>query len=162
VSAEAQQSVAVGRMSLDEVRHLRVASLPEQHLVALDVQRSLGAEKIYILASKLRHWQDRNHMKSLLITSSVKDEGKTILSTNIAVCMARLRQRVLLIDGDLHQANASALLGAQRFGGLTDWWRSDGPIQAYLTRINDLSLWFLPAGSPIDQPLEMLQSARLS
>lgn len=162
VSAEVQESAESGRIDLNDVRHLIVASVPEQHLVALDVQRSLGAEKIRILASKLRHLQDQNHMKSVLITSSVKDEGKTVLSTNIAVCMARLKQRVLLIDGDVHQANASALLGARGSAGLTDWWRSEKPIQGYLTRVNKLPLWFLPAGSDLDQPLEMLQSARLS
>lgn len=161
-NAEVQESADSGRVDLNDVRNLIVASVPEQHLVSLDVQRSLGAEKIRILASKLRHLQDQNHMKSVLITSSVKDEGKTVLSTNIAVCLARLRQRVLLIDGDVHQANASALMGVHGVAGLTDWWRSERPIQTYLTRVNKLSLWFLPAGSGIDQPLEMLQSARLS
>ena len=162
VSAEVKESAESERMELNDVPDLIVASVPEQHLVALDVQRSLGAEKIRILASKLRHFQDRNHMKSVLITSSIKDEGKTVLSTNIAVCLARLNQRVLLIDGDVNQANASALLGVHGHAGLTDWWRSEKPIQAYLTRVNKLPLWFLPAGSDIDQPLEMLQSARLS
>ena len=159
--AEVPETADSGRIDLDEARPLIVAPVPEQHLVALDVQRSLGAEKIRILASKLRHFQDRNHMKSLLIASSVKDEGKTVLSTNIAVCLARVKQRVLLIDGDVHQANASALLRVHGSEGLTDWWRSQRPIQAYLTRVNKLPLWFLPAGSAMDQPLEMLQSPRL-
>jgi receptor protein-tyrosine kinase len=162
VTAEIQENVDSDRIGGNDVRRLTVASVPEQHLVALDVQRSLGAEKIHILASKLRHLQDRNQLKSLLITSSVKDEGKTVLSTNLAVCLARMKQRVMLIDGDVHQANATALLGANGTRGLTDWWRSESPIQAFLNRVNELPLWFLPAGGAIDQPLEMLQAARLS
>lgn len=162
VAADTQESPVSEGTSLNDACHLTVTAAPEQHLVALEGQRSLGAEKIHILASKLRHLQDRNQMKSLLITSAVKDEGKTVLSTNLAVCLARMRQRVLLADGDIHQANASALLGASGAQGLTDWWRSEKPIQAYLTQINDLPLWFLPAGATIDQPLEMIQSARFS
>jgi capsular exopolysaccharide synthesis family protein len=162
VSAEIQESAASEQPSLNDVGRLTVVSVPEQHLVALDAQRSLGAEKMHILASKLRHLQERNHMKSLLITSTVNDEGKTVLSTNLAVSLARMKQRVLLIDGDVHQASASTLLGASGTQGLTEWWRSQRPIQTYLTRVNELPLWFLPAGGSIDQPIEMLQAGRLS
>jgi capsular exopolysaccharide synthesis family protein len=162
VQPDVLDSVDSDTTDLDHARPLTVATTPEQRLVVLDEQRSLGAEKIRILAARLRQLQDQRLIKTLLVTSTVKDEGKTVLSTNVAVSLARTKQRVLLIDGDCHQANAARLLGANGSPGLTDWWRSEGAIQSYLMRVNGLLLWFLPAGRTVEQPLEMLQSARLS
>ena len=149
-------------IDLDRVRPLTVAATPERRLIVLAGERSLGAEKIRLLAARLRHLQSQRALKKLLVTSSVKDEGKTLLSTNVALSLAKTGQRVLLIDGDCHQANAGRLLGANGSPGLTNWWRSAGMMQSYLLRINKLPLWFVPAGDTIEQPLEILQSARLA
>ncbi len=43
--------------------------------------------------------------RSLLITSAQPGEGKTTVSANLAVSLAQLNQRVLLIDGDLRRPN---------------------------------------------------------
>lgn len=145
---------------LDDVRFLAVPATPERRLVALPGQRSLGGEKIRILAAKLRHIQDQRLIKRLLITSSVKDEGKTVLAANLAIAFARMKQRVLLIDGDCHQAAAGHLLGADGAVGLADWYRADAPIEEFLTRLEGMSLWFLPAGMTADQPEEILQSKK--
>jgi capsular exopolysaccharide synthesis family protein len=147
---------------LDRAHPLTVTAGPEQRLVMLATQRSLGAEKIRMLATRLRQFKDQRPIKRILITSTVKDEGKTVISSNLAISLARTRQRVLLIDGDCHQANATRLFGTNGSPGLTNWWQSDGPLQKYLMKVNELPLWFLPGGGFLEQPLEMLQSARLA
>lgn len=149
-------------IDLDHARPLTVAATPERRLIALAGERSLGAEKIRLLAARLRHLQGERTIKKLLVTSSVKDEGKTLLSANVAISLAKTGQRVLLIDGDCHQANGGRLLGAKGLPGLTNWWDSTGTMHSYLIRINQLPLWFIPAGEIIEQPLEILQSARLA
>ncbi len=161
-SSGALESPGFDRPDLDHVSPLVLAATPEHRLVTLNGQRNLGSEKIRILAARLRHLQDQRTLKRLLITSSVKDEGKTVLSSNIAISLARSSQRVLLVDGDCHQANAGRLFGTYRSAGLTDWWRQDHAIQEYLKKVSGLPLWFLPAGSDVEQPIEMLQSERLS
>jgi len=159
---ETRNSADPDTIDLDRARPLTVAATPERRLVALASERTLGAEKIRLLATRLRQLQGQRAIKKLLITSSVKDEGKTLVSTNVALSLARTGQRVLLIDGDCHQANATRTLGAKGLPGLTDWWQSEGGVQGYLMRVNKLSLWFMPAGETVEQPLEILQSARLS
>jgi len=160
-SAEILGNLDSDTVDLDRARPLAVSAAPEHRLVILTGQRSLGAEKIRILAARLRQLQDQRLLKTLLITSTVKDEGKTVLSANVALALAKTRQRVLFIDGDFHQANATRLLGANGSPGLTDWWRSEGAIEKYLMKVKGLPLWLLPAGGPVEQPLEMLQSGRL-
>jgi receptor protein-tyrosine kinase len=101
-------------------------------------------------------------MKKLLITSTVKGEGKTVLSANLAISLAKTGQRVLMLDGDAHQGNAARILAGSRLPGLSDWWRSKDPIEKFLIHLNEIPLWLLPSGTPLDQMLEMLQSVRLS
>lgn len=149
-------------IDLDNARPLTVVANPERRFVVLSGERSLGAEKIRLLASRLRHLQDQRTIKKLVVTSTVKDEGKTLISTNVSMALAKSGQRVLLIDGDCHQANSGRLLGANGSPGITNWWRSAGRIQSCLLRINKLPLWLMPAGDMTEQPLEILQSARLA
>lgn len=154
-------SLDSGAIDLERVPSLMPKLVPEHRLVTLSGERSPGAERIRILAARLRQLQDQRKIKKLLITSTVKNEGKTVLAANIAVSLARIGQHTLLIDGDCHQAGVGRLLGVNGSEGLTDWWRSGRAVQDYLSRISGLPLWLLPAGRPVDHPVEILQSERL-
>jgi capsular exopolysaccharide synthesis family protein len=130
-------------------------------LVALTEQTSLGAEKFRTLASRLRYLQDKKDIKRLVITSTVEGEGKSLISANLAITLGR-RQKTLLIDGDLRRSGLKDLFGTQNMRGLTDWWQRTKPIGNYLTRVEGISLWHLSAGQAEGQPLEILQSQRMS
>src|SRR5215467_13253060 len=92
-------------------RSLPLAVDSEDRIVAMEEQRTLGTEKIRMLATRLRQLQDQRGIKKLLVTSSVKGEGKTVLSTNLAIALAKTKQRILLIDGDSHRPSAARVLG---------------------------------------------------
>jgi capsular exopolysaccharide synthesis family protein len=130
-------------------------------LVALTDQTSVGAEKFRTLAARLRYFQNKQDLKKLVITSAVQGEGKSLISANIAVTLAR-RQKTLLIDGDLRRSGLKDLFGTQNMRGLTDWWQKSVTIGNFLTRVEGLSLWHLSAGQAEGQPLEILQSQRMS
>jgi protein-tyrosine kinase len=148
-------------VKLDAAHPLVVKPDHNQRLVTLDGQRSLGSENIRILAARLTHLQEQKLIKRLLVTSSVKDEGKTVLAVNLAVAFAKMKQRVLLIDGDWHQAGAGQLMGVPGAPGLMDWYRAESPIETFVRRVEGLPLWFLPAGTPLEQSVEMLQSQKV-
>jgi protein-tyrosine kinase len=148
--------------AVDRVPRFRVEARPERRLVALAEERSPGAERIRMLGARLRHLQHERSIKTLLMTSSIKDEGKSILSANLAFSLAKTKQRVLLVDGDCHQGTLAKLLGTNVSPGLTDWWQSNDAILSYLHQVNTLPLWFLPAGEPSTRVVEMLQSTRFS
>lgn len=130
-------------------------------LVSLLDPASVGAEKFRVLAIRLKKLQEESPLKKLLITSSIKGEGKSVISANLALALAR-RQRTLLIDGDLRQSGLRELLALGGLPGLGDWWRGSEDILGLVRRVPDLPLWCLPAGSAVEQPLEILQSQRLS
>jgi capsular exopolysaccharide synthesis family protein len=148
--------------AVDRVPSILVSARPEARLITLLEERSAGAERIRMLGARLRQVQRQRCIKTLLITSSIKDEGKSILSANLAFSFARTKQRVLLIDGDIHQGSLARLLGTGGSPGLTGWWRSREPMVSFLRQVNALPFWFLAAGDSPVQSAEVLQSARFS
>src|SRR5579864_2593961 len=58
-------------------------------LVALTDERSLGAEKIRVLSSRLTLLQQRRALKTLLVSSTMRDEGKSVVAANLAITLAK-------------------------------------------------------------------------
>lgn len=150
--------VESGCLELDCAEPVQLIVNP-RYLVALTDPGSIGAEKFRALAIRLRSFQKRQRLKKLLITSSVKGEGKSVVSANLAVTLAQT-QRTLLIDCDLHQSGLRNVLGNQRQPGIAEWWNQSGSPLEFLRRIDSLPLWYLSAGQPGDPPLDILQSQR--
>src|ERR1039458_9678972 len=91
-------------------RILRPTPTPEQRLVALAEPNSQGAEMFRVLATRLAHMQNKRRLQKLLITSSVGDEGKSVVAVNLALTLARRHNaRTLLIEADLRRPSASNL-----------------------------------------------------
>ena len=62
---------------------------PEQRLVAITDPEGTGAEMFRVLATRLAHMQNKRRLHKLLITSAVCDEGKSVVSANLALTLAR-------------------------------------------------------------------------
>jgi capsular exopolysaccharide synthesis family protein len=141
---------------------LKISSCPR--LVSFSDPKSLAAEKFRALATRLGHIRSQRELKSLMITSAGIGEGKSLVAANLAVTLATYtKARVLLIDGDLHRPSIGSMFGAGNVKGLADWWADrTQPIDQYLHKLNEMSLWFLSAGTPRDVSSELLQSENLA
>jgi capsular exopolysaccharide synthesis family protein len=93
----------------------------------------------------------------LLVTSSEPEEGKTVCAANVAVSLARLNQRVVLIDADLRSPRLHELFQQEQQPGLAD-------VLMGRTTSHDLrdtyvpGLWLMPAGSASGNPSDLLGS----
>jgi len=56
-----------------------------------------------MLHANLKFLSSDKPLKSIVISSSVPQEGKSTISANLAAAMAQLGQRILLVDADLHR-----------------------------------------------------------
>ena len=130
-------------------------------LAAMFDDRSVGAEKFRVLASRLQYLRKQHTLKRIVITSAIKGEGKSVIAANLAVTLGR-RHKTLLVDGDLRQSGLAQLLDSNHLPGLSDWWRQSAPVTTFVRRVGSFRLSCLPAGKPASQPLEMLQSPRMS
>lgn len=163
-AAEDETALAeVSSGTLDLAPSFQVVASPERRLIALMEDRSVGTEKIRTLAAKLKRLQQQKPIKTILITSSIKGEGKSLVSANLAIALAKSKQqRVLLIDGDCRQPSLAKLLGTNASPGIENWWHRKSDMASYLRLMEGFSLWFLSAGQQLEQPLEMLQSRMLA
>jgi capsular exopolysaccharide synthesis family protein len=148
----------------DEARLVTVQASPASRLVAWTDPNSLGAEKFRALATRLDHMRKKIKLKSLQVTSSVVNEGKSLVAANLAVTLAKYSgAKTLLIEGDLHSSTLPSLFGLSELRGLTHWWSGgDQGVAHFLHRFNGMPLWFLPAGKAHDQPADILRSERLA
>src|SRR5437879_11200905 len=132
-------------------------------LVCLTEKDSLAAEKFRFLAVRLRQLQQNRAVKKLLVTSTIPEEGKSMISANLALSLARKkRQRVLLIEGDLRRPTLYKSFGLTRLPGASEWLKSGSSEVRNIYHIEEAGLWFLPAGSLPENPMELMQSGRLA
>ncbi len=78
------------------------------------------AEAIRSIGASLWFAPQSQTPKVVLVTSSVRSEGKTTLATSLAVYAARLQCRVLLIDLDFRNASVARKLKLKSDSGLLD------------------------------------------
>ena len=142
-------------------RVLHPVPTPEQRLVAMTDPDSHGAEMFRVLATRLAHMQQKRQLQKLLVTSSVVDEGKSVVAANLALTLARRAgERVLLIEADLRRPTVSALFSSTQLRGIAEWNDGKLALEDSLYQIRDLPVWLLAAGHPIDEPLPLLESGR--
>lgn len=135
-------------------------------LVSHTDPKGLGAEKFRALAARLENLRQKSELRSLQITSAVVNEGKSLVSANLAVTLVRhFGYKVLLVEGDLHRPSLTTLLGLTDVEGVNQWWQrreAEAEIAPYIRKLDDMPLWFLSAGSTCDQPTQILQSSRFA
>ena len=123
--------------------------------------RSVLADAFAALRSAVILNQDSSKVRSLLITSPGVGDGKTTVSVNLALSLARLGNRVLLIDADLRHPSVHEALGigdeaglAQYLAGDGEWWSS---VQADVFP----NLAVLPAAFAPAEPADLLAGPRM-
>ncbi|MGE5057557.1 MAG: CpsD/CapB family tyrosine-protein kinase [Acidobacteriota bacterium] len=135
---------------------------PSSRLVFLTQPESLAAEKIRFLGVRLRQMRQTRPLKKVLVTSTIPEEGKSLISVNLAGVLARRKERVLLIEGDLRRPVLAQQFGLGRVAGLAEWLQSELGTASNIYQLRGPGFWIMPAGDPPANTLELMQSARLS
>jgi capsular exopolysaccharide synthesis family protein len=146
-----------------EFPSVHVIVTPDKRLVTLTAEGSLGAEKFRFLGVRLRHAQQNRGIKKLVVTSTMAEEGKSLVAANLAVALAQKRQqKVLLLEGDLRRPSLAQTFGIKKLPGLSEWVQDGKSPAARLYHLEEPGFWFLPAGSTPDNALALMQPGKLS
>ena len=146
-----------------QFQSLQVDIPPQSRLACVTDSESLAAEKFRFLGISLQHLRRDRPLKKVLITSTIPQEGKSMVSANLACSLARrTQQRTLLVEGDVRRPSISQMFGLGRLPGICETLQGERDLMSSVYHLEGLGLWLLPAGSSPQNPLEFLQSGRLS
>ena len=146
-----------------DFRSVTPAVALDSRLICLTGGSSLGAEKFRLLGLRLRYLQQSGKLKKVLITSTLAEEGKSVVAANLAVTLARKKQqKILLLEGDLRRPVLAPQFGLGKLAGLTEFLRGSLALAKAIYHLDGPDLWLLPAGTPSDNPLELMQSGTLA
>jgi protein-tyrosine kinase len=86
------------------------------------LERGPAVEQFRSLRSRIYELRDIKPLKSIMVSSGMPQEGKSFISTNLALSLARHKNsKVLLIDGDMRRYTLHQLLGCESHPGLADY-----------------------------------------
>ncbi|GAB7024023.1 XrtA-associated tyrosine autokinase [Salidesulfovibrio brasiliensis] len=145
--------------SMEALERLREVPM----LVSANAVHSPAAEEFRKLKQNLvRVTQKEGFQNTLLVTSGTTSEGKSVTAANLAVSLAQeFDHTVLLVDADLRRPTCHTLLQVEPGIGLADCLVNGTDVSEAIVRVGLGKLSFLPAGSNVPNPGELLASGRM-
>jgi succinoglycan biosynthesis transport protein ExoP len=134
-------------------------------LATIDEPRGLAAESYRTLRTNFLAVNSRPPVKTVLVTSAGRGEGKTTVAATLAAALAQLGKEVVLISGDLRHPRVHALFGMDNDRGLGQVLTGEAPLSEALRHasIPFPYLRVLPSGPVMGilDPVDLLQSNRM-
>lgn len=149
--------------SLPELDLQAVAGLATEGAPTLDMMTHLApkssfAEGIKTLRTNLMFISPDNPPKMLLVTSPGPGEGKTLLSSNMAIAMAQSGFRTLIVDCDLRRPRVHKAMGLENSAGVSDVVSGAATLADAIQSTEVENLFALPAGHIPPNPSELLHT----
>ncbi|MCL1472417.1 GumC family protein [Argonema antarcticum] len=126
-----------------------------------DIPHSIISETYRMLQANLNFLSPDRELKVIVVTSSVSKEGKSTVSANLAVAMAQLGRRVLLIDADMHHPMQHHIWDLTNAAGLSDVIVGHADVNMAVKEVMD-NLDVLPSGVIPPNPLALIDSKRMA
>lgn len=125
------------------------------HTPEVDLFRMLGTQIVIWLEDRRAH--------SFVITSCGGGEGKTLISVNLAICLAKNSSYdIVLVDADLRRPNIANMLGIDVKVGLEHVLAGDATLNDCILNSEIDGLFILPTKSALKPSSRLLSTARLS
>ncbi|HEY5228170.1 MAG TPA: polysaccharide biosynthesis tyrosine autokinase [Opitutaceae bacterium] len=146
----------------------QMSTLREEEKIALPeapAGSETGNEAFLGLYSAVKIQSKLDFPKSMLVTSTIPGEGKTLISCNLASCFARHGKKTLIVDCDLRRPMLHRHFRQQNVTGIIAWFEGgahlDGDIltnaELGIIKVSD-NLWLLTSGGRSKSPTEILEN----
>ncbi|CAM2861493.1 GumC family protein [Rariglobus hedericola] len=137
----------------------------EKYKLVLDNKNTSGVEPFLGVYSSVKIHSKLDFPKSILVTSTIPGEGKTLISSNLAGSFARHGKSVLLIDCDLRRPMMHRHFELANEAGLITWYEKGASLDGDLTINPSLgitsigeNLSLLSSGGRSKSPTQLLES----
>jgi exopolysaccharide/PEP-CTERM locus tyrosine autokinase len=132
------------------------------HIVSITDPHSSAAEQYRKLRARILGSTAKALHNVIMITSSDMGEGKSLSAVNLAASLANeIDYTVLLVDADLRNPSVHKYLGMDNGKGLSEYLQGQVGLSDVLVRTGIGKLVVLTAGTPPENPSELLSSERM-
>ncbi len=145
----------VGKLPLHKLDGVHSAPL------LLDGKGHADSEAFRALAVQVRFIARQRSLKRIMVSSPGVEDGKTTVAINLALAMAQLGNRVILIDADLRKPSVHEFLGVSNPVGLSDLLTGEVDVHKALSDTLEENLRVITAGSLAANPVEAMLLERL-
>jgi non-specific protein-tyrosine kinase len=119
-------------------------------------------EDFRTLRNNILYSTSKKSFRMLLITSTTPGEGKSICIANLAVVMATMGQRVILVDSDFRRASQNSIFNLPNETGLSTAIQTRGSkVSQYLQDVGIANLKVLTSGPMPDNPNLLFESEQM-
>ncbi|MFM8549339.1 MAG: polysaccharide biosynthesis tyrosine autokinase [Verrucomicrobiota bacterium] len=134
---------------------LRVTG-PDRALLGRQDKDRIAVEAISSIYSALKVNPAVSKARVFLTTSTRPGEGKTFVTTNLALVFAQNAERVLVIDADLRLPNVGPSLGLKGDAGLSSWFNGEISLEEATVRDVAPGLDVIPVGMACKNPTQVI------
>jgi len=134
------------------------AIVPSWNRIEGNGQNTALAEAFHELRTSVLLSTAKHPPKTLLVTSAKGGEGKTTVAANLAVSLAQLGEKVLLIDADLRRPSLHNFFGIPNTCGLVNFLTGNPDWRSLLSHPAPIGLSVLPSGPVPPNPADLLSS----
>lgn len=142
-----------------------LARIPERpgsrNALITDPQTAVAFESYRVLRSVIGFLSDDKPIKSLLLTSTKKGEGKTVVISNLAVAFALNGQKTILVDTNFRNPSTHTLFGKQPQPGIGDVLLGNASVDDVIQETSVPNLLVISAGTTPANAVEALGSPRM-
>ena len=140
-----------------------------KELITYRLPKSPISEVFRTLRTNIQFMNTKKGLKTLMVTSTTPAEGKSWVTSNLAVTFAQAGKKVVLIDCDLRKGRQHAIFGVTPTPGFSNYLSGvdsagkDGSedILAYVKETEIENLYLIPAGNVPPNPSELLISEQM-
>jgi capsular exopolysaccharide synthesis family protein len=157
-----------GRVDLEEyLRAPVLATVPRTRrngrtaptLVTMQHPNSPASEAYRSLRTRVLVLAERQGLKTIMVASPTGEDGKTAIAANLAVSLAQVGKRVVLLSADLRGSKVHQYFGLDNERGLSNVLAGEMPPWEAVQEPAGLErLWVFGSGPVPAQPAELLQS----
>lgn len=140
----------------------------KKELIAQRDPKSPVSEVFRTLRTNIQFMSTNKKLKTLLITSTFPNEGKSWIASNLAVTFAQAGNKVILIDADMRKGRQYTIFGVSPRPGLSNFLSGidvqnpdEIDISRYIQKTEVENLLIMAAGNIPPNPSELLVSPQM-
>ena len=150
-------------LTLQGAEAVQACIAPASRLAICTDPQGMAADRFRLLCLGLRGLAASGKLKTLLVTSALPKEGKSTIALNLAACLAdRSDESVVLVETDFRHPSLVERLGLEPWPGLVQSLEDNTDPFSAIRRVDPLGFYLLPAGKTAANPVELLNSGRIS